>query len=141
MNKTERIYLHKEDVWAEGDHWMSSASRDIFEHFYKAIRNTFMDRYKDPTIVECAENIVHQRLWSSNCFSLICESAKNKTVPNLPGYKLGREKFPEELEYFRNEDKVHHQVQGDFDEVIYKDFEHFFFLLIMDMEKTRSLVK
>lgn len=126
MNKSERIYIHKEDVWAEGDHWMSSASRDIFEHFYKAIRNTFMVRYQNQVILELAEQIIHQRTWSQNCYSLISEAAKNKTIPVLPEYQLGREQFIEELEYFRNQDTVRSQTESDFDPVIYQDFDHFF---------------
>jgi hypothetical protein len=124
--KDNRIYIHKEDVWAEGNHWMTSASRDIYEHFYKAIRNTFIDRYKDPQLLEVAEQILHLREWFNHNYGLINVASKTKSMPELTEYKVNRKAMPDEIEYFRNEDRTHKQTENDFDPIIYPDFDSFF---------------
>lgn len=125
-NNIRRIYLHKEDIWGNAPHWMTSASRDLFEHFYKAIKMTFLEQFKEPNINKKVKQILNLREWSSECSQIISKSADNKN-PNftLPILDLDKElDLPVEYEY--DGDKIVPEEERIFDQNIYNTFEEFY---------------
>lgn len=121
MNKP--IYTHKEDVWSKAPTKMSSASRDIFEHFYKAIKNTFKNQFINHQ--ELVGRIQNLRDWSSNCSSLIYEAAKSQSANiTLPDYVDRVAKLPEEHVY--QGENVLEIKEDEYDPKIYSNFEDFF---------------
>lgn len=123
--KDRKIYLHKEDVWANGDHGMSSASRDIFEYFYKAIKTTFMSRLEDEQILILMERIQNIRNWSRECILVISKGADDKVSDvKLPLFVDKRAPLPEEREF--QGDLVLLVNDADYDKIKYSDFEDFF---------------
>lgn len=125
MRSSKRIYLHKEDVWSNGDHWMSSASRDIFEHFYKSIKSTFLNQFKDQKIREISEKINNVRQWESQLFNVYHDAAMRKTTEvSIKEYHEICFPLPEENEY--NEGIVVPKHKMIYDPIIYPNFETFF---------------
>ena len=125
MRSSKRIYLHKEDVWSNGDHWMTSASRDIFEHFYKSIKSTFLNQFKDEKIKEFIEKINNVRHWKRNLFNTYSDAAKNKTNNIIiQQYTESCLPLPEEKEYY--DGSVIHKHEMSHDQKIYSNFDLFF---------------
>jgi len=117
--------IHKEDVWSHADNWMSSASRDLFDHFYRCIKSTYKAQYSSKDKLKLIENIYHLREWKQNCFSAITDSAKKETViPELITYIKSRTSTPSEREYLR--DVVIEEKDIIYDPKVYDTFEDFF---------------
>jgi len=125
-NNIRRIYLHKEDVWGNAPHWMTSASRDLFEHFYKAIKITFLEQFNDKEINSKVKQILNLRKWSSECSIIIGNAAKNKNLDYiLPILNIKDElELPKEYEY--KGDKIIPEEERIFDQNIYSDFDDFY---------------
>ena len=141
MDKSKRIYFYKEDVWTQGDHWMSSASRDLFEHFYKSIKATFLNQFTDPKIQELIEKIYNVRKWESSMFAAYSEAAKNQTQAHVIIYEEKRRPLPEEIEYIR--DQIVERDSMTYDKTIYLDFDSFFTFAdhgFIKSEKSRDIV-
>jgi hypothetical protein len=125
MSSNKRILISKEDVWSNGKHWMSSASRDIYEHFYKSIKSTFLHQFEDPKIIELVERIVNVRKWDSECSKYYYQKALDRVIEcDPPIYIDKRIPLDKEIEYF-GEDIVE-QKNMTHDPRIYKDFKSFF---------------
>lgn len=117
------FFLHKEDVWSKAPTRMSSASRDIFEHFYKAIKRTFKHQFKDHQ--DTVGKIQNLRDWSCNCSSIVYESAKSRNVNiTLPEYVERIAELPRETVF--NGEEVLEVKEEDYDPKVYSDFEDFF---------------
>ena len=119
MNK---IYIHKEDVWANAPTKMSSASRDIFEHFYKSIKYTFFHQFKD--YQEIIGKIQNSRNWSSACSLAFSEASRTRQELVLPKYLDQSIPLPKEQEFAGND--VLEVNDTDYDHKIYSDFEDFY---------------
>lgn len=116
----KRFLISKEDVWANGKTMMSSASRDIFDHFYLAIHTTFRRQFSEIDINLVARKILGVRAWEFNHLKVITAHAEDKLeMPTLSAYS-GQMEFDWDL--FDNND-----FQNDeFDPKIYLSFDDFF---------------
>jgi hypothetical protein len=125
MSQNKIILISKEDVWKYGHHGMTSASRDIFEEFYKCIRSTFLNQFKEPLIAELIEQIYNIREWERDMFAAYSKAATARTNSiDLRLYKEQKINIPEEQELNNNQLVVINL--SDFDKVVYNDFESFF---------------
>lgn len=120
MKKT--IYIHKEDVWANAPTKMSSASRDIFEHFYKAIKYTFLNQFQSHQ--EIVGKIHNARNWANACSLAFSEASRSRQQVVLPVYTAQAECLPQEYEFQGEE--VLEINDNDYDHKIYSDFEDFY---------------
>lgn len=124
-----RIYLTKSDVWSYAPHWMTSASRDIFFIFYKAIRATFKNQFDDPEIKGLTEKIFFLRSWHHNNMREIYNKTKESN-PNftLIPYTEGSQEGPKDYEYKYFDGTFEEDTSSELIEpnVIYKDFNDFF---------------
>lgn len=116
------IYIHKEDVWSKAPTKMSSASRDLFEHFYKAIKYTFLNQFKGHE--EMVGRLENARNWGDACASSFYRAVENKQTVNLPNYEDKVAPLPKENEFHR--DEVLEVNDLEYDHRVYANFEEFF---------------
>lgn len=143
MKKKDKIYFHKEDVWKSAPHWMSSASRDLFETFYKSIKSSFLNKFKDDKIKEIVEKIHNVRKYERAVFSVAYKIAKKEIDYSLDAFPIYEEKrlpLPDEQE-FDDERNVVPKDKMTFDPIVYSDFEYFFYNADHGFFKTDSAIK
>ena len=116
------IYIHKEDVWSKAPTKMSSASRDLFEYFYKAIKYTFLNQFKGHE--ELVGRLENARNWGDACSSAFYRAVENKQQVELPVYEDKIAPLPKENEFYR--DEVLEVNDNDYDHRVYGNFEEFF---------------
>lgn len=122
-----RVYLYKDDVWAHAPTGMTSASRDIFDFYYRAIKYTFNEQFNNNEIKTLSKKIMNVRNWFELNSSCIAQSANKKDANyTLIPYIESEAEFPIESEW--SEDYARYIVPDEslFDKKIYTNFEDFF---------------
>lgn len=128
INKSKnKIFLFKDDVWSNANTGFSSASIDIFEFYYKAIRSTFLNQFKDNEIQIIAKKILGVRAWESESSKLISNAANQRNLNIVINDYSNQEGFVQKETYWDNSlQKTVFLNENDCDPVIYSDFESFF---------------
>lgn len=105
---------------------MTSASRDLFDHFYKAIKITFLEQFNDKEINSKVKQNLNLRKWSSECSIIIGNAKENKNLDSiLPILNIKDElELPKEYEY--KGDKIIPEEERIFDQNIDTTFNEFY---------------
>lgn len=131
MRKRKYQYFFSQyDVWSNADHWMTSASKDIFYHFYKSIRATFKEQFINDDITEIVEKILHLRDWHrSNIININRQINEKELDLHLNSYQEGRKPVPKDyvIKYVNGEGLVTTKDELLSPNVVYKDFNDFFY--------------
>ena len=111
MIRHPELLLNKSDVWSNGNHWMSSASRDIFDDFYDSIAATFLNQFQTPEQIKALEELNALREWHIREIINISNSAQSRRRYDIKKFKLHRKPIDWSTPY---EYKIIHTDFDDF---------------------------
>lgn len=117
MSNSKKILFSKDEVWSHGNHRFTSASRDIFDHFYLSIKDSFNQQFIENNIREILKKIQGVRHWARVYNDQISEMVLRRN-PNFNPIEFVQYKkeLPKDI---LNIDKVDNPI-------IYKDFNEFY---------------
>lgn len=125
LKNNRKIFISKEDYWSKGPHWMTSASRDIWEVFWSAIRATYYDNlYNDKKNKLIVSQIKDLRLYEREVYSKLRIMRDNDNLKDfiIPDFNL--KEFTSEVS---TSTSMNNERSESYDgETIYKTFGEFF---------------